>query len=151
MDNYYVYVLYLEDCITPFYIGKGSGRRIGHHEPNAVLGRSRKDDIICSMKERGIRLPKQKLAMNLSHTRACQLEIALISRYGRECDGGILTNVTLGGEGRAAVISNESRAKISAAHKGKKLSPEHCAKMSAQRIGKPNNQLGKKKNNRISR
>lgn len=50
--------------------------------------------------------------------------------------GDRLCNLTDGGDGvRGYVMTDEVRAKLSAANKGKKLTPEHRAKMSAAHMG----------------
>ena len=63
---------------------------------------------------------------------ACELEQFLIQEYGRRDLGlGPLVNMTDGGEGRInAVVSDETRKKISEAKKGHKHSEETKAKMS---------------------
>lgn len=141
---YYVYMLFREDGITPFYVGKGKGNRWMQHERWAQRGNAYKDNIICAMKDKGIEVPKKKIAENLTNDEACALEIRLIAEIGRHPNGP-LTNLTRGGDGvvdhseeaKASIgkatrerqlgrpLSAEHRAKVSAALKGKKLSDEH--------------------------
>lgn len=68
------------------------------------------------------------IAENLSREDACELEMLLISEYGRLKidEGGILVNRTLGGEGTMGCTwnigrkcSDETKAKIGKANKGK--------------------------------
>lgn len=57
-------------------------------------------------------------------------------RYGR-LSGWPLTNMTDGGDGtRGLVVSPETRARISAAQRGRKRSPEHVAKVAAAHRGR---------------
>jgi hypothetical protein len=85
MDNYYTYA-YLREDGSPYYIGKGKGRR-------AWSGRHR------------IHLPADTariviLAEGLSDDTAKSMEKELIAKYGRKDLGtGILQNQTDGGDG----------------------------------------------------
>jgi hypothetical protein len=142
MFIYYVYA-YLRIDGSPYYIGKGSGRR-------------------AYWKHRRVPLPKNKsliviLESNLSNVGALSLERRYINWYGRKDLGtGILINMTDGGENppshkgkkqspetiekriaphRGAKRSAETCANISASLKGKKASEETKAKMSAARKG----------------
>jgi len=61
----------------------------------------------------------------------CKIEIELISQYGRRIDGGILCNISLGGDGVLGLVhSKESRDKMSKSRKGVKLSDDHRRKIS---------------------
>ena len=119
--RYYVYA-YLRSNGTPYYIGKGCNKR-------------------AYAKHRHISVPKDKsrivfLETNLSNVGACALERRYICWYGRKDLGtGILRNMTDGGDG-VDNSSSETRAKLSAANKGKKTSPETRAKLSAAMKGK---------------
>ena len=116
--RFYIYAFLRLDG-SPYYIGKGQGDRI--------------DDP----KSRRFKLPpkdqRKILAGGLTEPKAFEYEIALISLLGRKDLGtGCLRNLTDGGDGASgAVRSSETLAKMSAARKGRKLSPEHVAKMSA--------------------
>lgn len=166
-EDYYVYILFREDGVTPFYVGMGRNGRWLEHEIRAKHGRSRKDNIIWDMKQRGISVPKKKFAEGLSKARAIDLEIDLIASIGRRPHGP-LANLTDGGEGllnlcpeaaqrrleslRATVKTPEHRAKLSAAWKPKTPeqeayrlrmlrekghSPEAHAKQAAALRGRP--------------
>lgn len=136
---YYIYA-YLRDDGTPYYIGKGKGKR-------------------AFFKEHSVNIPKDKtriviMESNLTELGALALERFYIRWYGRKDIGtGILRNLTDGGEGASGRIcseevkqkigaanknnksrygirhSEETRKKISDAHKGKKLTEEQKKKI----------------------
>ena len=128
--HYYTYA-YLREDRTPYYIGKGTGKRI-------------------YSKQRSIKPPKDKsriifLKKNLTEEEAFKHEIYMIDVFGRKDLGtGILYNMTDGGEGSSGCIpSEESRRKMSEAHKGenhhmygKTASEETRKKMSESKKGK---------------
>ena len=122
MNIYYVYAYIRKSDNTPYYIGKGKDRR-------------------AYDKHKGISVPKDKskivfLETNLSNVGALALERRYIRWYGRKDIGtGILLNRTDGGEG-ATGISEETRAKLSAANKGRKHSEETRSKLSVANKGK---------------
>jgi hypothetical protein len=61
----------------------------------------------------------------------CKLEIQLISEYGRKIDGGLLCNISLGGDGVLGLVhSKETREKMSKSRKGIKFSDDHRRKIS---------------------
>ena len=100
--DYYVYA-YLRQrdskrahAGTPYYIGKGQGYRI--HEKNG--------HPFLPKRERRI-----KIAENLTEQDALDLEMELIEKYGRikYDEGGILYNMSLGGEGYSIHRTEESR------------------------------------------
>lgn len=65
----------------------------------------------------------------------CEKECNLISSLGCMVPNGY--NITTGGEGRPGFkVSDETKAKISAAHKGKILTVEHREKLSKVKTGK---------------
>jgi hypothetical protein len=121
--NYYTYA-YLREDKTPYYIGKGKGRRIYDNR-------------------RTIKLPKDKsriifLKQNLTEEEAFKHEIYMISVFGRKDLGtGILRNKTDGGEGTSGIIPNDdTRKKLSNVWKGRKHTEETKKKMSESRKGK---------------
>jgi hypothetical protein len=143
--KHYVYA-YLREDRTPYYIGKGTANRCKEKHNVGIPP----DDRIEFIKT------------ELSDQEAIQLEIELIAKYGRKDLGtGILRNMTDGGDGVAGrIFTEETRAKISSANKGKpspmkgkknpglsaalkgkKQSPEHIAKLIKIRKGKPNPKL----------
>ena len=105
-NDYYTYA-YLREDKTPYYIGKGRGRRIH-----------------CT--QRTIKPPKDKslilfLKKGLTEAEAFKHEIYMIFVLGRKDLGtGILRNRTNGGDGASGHIkSEEAREKISVANTGK--------------------------------
>lgn len=93
--NSYVYAYMREDANTPYYIGKGKGRRAWNQHRTTKGGIKTPDDNsrIVILEE------------NLTDDEAISLEIELIKKYGRKDLGtGILRNTTDGGEGAAGGI-----------------------------------------------
>lgn len=99
--EHYVYALYREDGVTPFYIGMGKdGRWLDHEQGNTrAKGSVHKRRVIAKMLAAGITpIPKAKLAEGLTEKEAAALERKLIAEIGRWPDGP-LTNMTSGGDG----------------------------------------------------
>jgi len=105
-NDYYTYA-YLREDKTPYYIGKGRGRRI-YSKSRVIKPPDDKSRIIF-------------LKKNLTEAEAFKHETYMIFLFGRKDLGtGILRNRTNGGEGSSgAVWSEEAKKKISTARKGK--------------------------------
>jgi hypothetical protein len=105
MTHFYVYAL-LNQSGTPFYIGKGKGRRYLHSKRKRQAA-----DV-------------QKLADNLSQEHAFELERFLIDEIGRTPHGP-LQNRCVGGYGAAGwKKSAELVEKMASFHRGRKRSVE---------------------------
>lgn len=159
-NHFYVYA-YLDPrksqdvdkhCLSfvPLYIGKGTRDRLMGHmaelnwymktKPSFQELRDKRSNLLKLNKlrrlvEDGLPPIIVKIYENLSDDDAYELEVELISFYGRSIDGGVLTNLTLGGDGRRDVLSagpfnpfygkthtEEFKQKMSVLHKGKVIS-----------------------------
>jgi hypothetical protein len=154
MNEYYTYA-YLREDGTPYYIGKGKGRRVYR-------------------KDRRIKPPIDKsriifLKQNLTEEEAFKHEIYMISVFGRkDLETGILQNRTNGGEGtsgsprfiseehkeklrnisKGRIVGEETRKKLSEIHKNRKFSEESRKKMSDSKVG---SKLSEEHKNNISK
>jgi hypothetical protein len=115
--RFYTYA-YLREDKTPYYIGKGEGRR-----------------VYCKH-SRSCSVPKDKsriifLKKNLAEEEAFKHEIYMISIFGRmDLGTGILRNLTDGGEGTSGSIRTEKfREKLSLTKKGRKVWTDGCGNM----------------------
>lgn len=144
--QFYTY-LHCKPDGTPFYVGKGTGRR--SHSFSSHAGRSSYHTRIVE------KYGKDNIRVFVfpceSEEQAFADEVHQIAQFRRE--GFHLVNSTNGGEGASGFKhSEQARAKISVAQvgkskrpehrhkisemlKGRKLTAEHCAKMSASRTG----------------
>lgn len=140
-NQYYIYS-YLREDLSPYYIGKGSGRRAYTKGPKEV------------------RPPRDKsrvriLKADLTEEEAFLLEKLYILMFGRiDLGTGILRNKSDGGDGASGAIRSEETKekirqanlgkqrpqwvydKIAASNTGRKASAETRAKMSAVRKGR---------------
>jgi hypothetical protein len=138
---YYVYS-YLREDYSPYYIGKGSGKRAYTKGPKEVKPPRDKSRV-------------RIIKTDLTEEEAFLLEKLYILMFGRiDLGTGILRNKSDGGDGASGAIrSEETREKlrqanlgrqrpqwvydkIAASNTGKKLSAETKAKMSAVRRGR---------------
>jgi hypothetical protein len=102
MNKFYVYAYLREDRYTPYYIGKGCGKRCYYKYGKNCKPPKDKSRIII-------------LKNNLLEEDAFALEEVLVNFWGRKCDGGILLNISPGGsappigDGRNLLKYNEER------------------------------------------
>lgn len=76
------------------------------------------------------------IKQNISWEEACIVEIELIAKYKRKCDGGALCNITKGGDGVVGIeMTQEHKDKISKSNKGKKRTDETKKKISISKKG----------------
>ena len=125
--RFYTYA-YLREDGTPYYIGKGQGRRI-YQSVGKPCNKPPKDRIIF-------------LKQNLTEKEAFNHEKYMIDVFGRKDLGiGILYNKSDGGEGPSGmIITEEMKKKWSDERKGKKK-PKHSENMK----GEKNPMYGKKR------
>lgn len=129
MEQYYVYQ-YIREDNTPYYIGKGKDDRawVSHRRANGAEIKPKDNSRI------------QIITENLTEKEAFDLETELIAKYGLKSEGGILVNMTYGGEGRSP--GKELREHLSKKLKGKKKPPrtedhKRNASIAQQGIPKP--------------
>lgn len=165
---YYVYVLFRPWDGSPFYVGKGKGRRWLDHDRESHRGRNKHlSNIFKKAQAQALEIPRIKIRENLTETEAFEIEIAFIRAIGRKRDGGPLVNATNGGDGTSGHVVEPCIAKSSSERMksqwanaeyrarqvarltgnkytaGRKLSPEHRAKIAASLIGKPGRSSGR--------
>ncbi len=137
-NRFYTYA-YLREDRSPYYIGKGTGKRLYQKNKDEIKPPKDKSRIIF-------------LKENLTEEEAFKHEKYMIAVFGRKNNGtGILRNLTDGGEGASgAVVSEETRKKLSEKTKGKnnpnygkKHSEETKRKQSEVKKGKNNPNYGK--------
>ena len=113
MENNYCAYFYLRQDKTPYYVGMGRKQRPfakhAHRQDKGDFKPDNNDLILIVLK-------------NLSQEEAFELEIKYIAEYGRKSDGGILINLTEGGQG--AKHNEETKKKLSKIMRGRK-NPEH--------------------------
>lgn len=127
----YVYRHIRLDKNEPFYIGIGSDEK--YHRAGEKTRRNNLWKKIVSKTDYEIEI----LMDNITYDQAKNKEIEFINLYGRIIDGtGILSNLTLGGEGaKGHIVSQETINKIRNSQIGRKFTKEHIEKIRKARIG----------------
>ena len=124
--DFYVYMMLRPDG-RPCYVGKGKRNRY------LDMNRGYNPHLHRIIKQAGGKLRSVKIRENLTEAQAMDFERLTIALLGREHNGGILVNVTDGGDGVSGwIASPDTRARMSAAGRGRPKSPAHRAK-----IGRP--------------
>ncbi len=121
---YYVYS-YLREDYSPYYIGKGSGKRAYTKGPKEVKPPRDKSRVII-------------IKSNLTEEESFLLEKLYILMFGRiDLGTGILRNKSDGGDGASGAIrSEETREKLRQANLGKKRPKEVGEKISKALFGR---------------
>lgn len=135
--TYFVYQHRRPDTGAIFYIGKGCRTALKKYiRANTT---SRRNIHWQRVVEKAGGFIVEVLIDFYDEADALSYEQALIAEYGRSNLGGILCNITAGGEGQCGVVMTpEWRAKIGAANRGRPK-PEHVkAAVSAAQRGIPN-------------
>ena len=140
---FYVYEHWRLDTNTCFYVGKGKNKRAW--DLKNMRNRHFKA-VISKLISLGLAVDIRIFANNLSEEDAIQLEIERIAFYGMEN----LTNMTSGGDGLKNP-TEETRKKISDAHKKRFENPEERQKMSLIKKGTKVSEETKAKISRASK
>jgi hypothetical protein len=109
MDIYYVYAYLRKSDNTPYYIGKGKGKRAFVKHTNVSTPKDNSKIII--------------MESNLSEIGALAIERRMIRWYGKKENGGILLNISDGGD-------------MPPSHKGKPRSIQHKNAISVSKLGR---------------
>lgn len=124
MNNYILYYYLREDFCSPFYVGYGKPRRM-----HAKHLRSNGANLLPPRERRWV------VKSGLTKDEAIELEIKHIALWKRECDGGVLLNQNLGGEGKAGGQKTKG-------FSGRKHTEEAKKKISEKVAGKNNPSYG---------
>jgi len=138
-QHFYVYALQSPDGI-PFYIGKGKGKRAWRHIINPESQQNAwKTRIINKIKKSGDEVTISIIKDHLLEPEALELECILIRKYGRRQFGGLLVNLTDGGEGISGYAhTTRTKKKLSQNHLGKEFSEKHKKAISESKKGSRN-------------
>lgn len=137
-QDFYVYVHRKATTGEIVYVGKGFGRR-------AWVFSGRSEQWNRAYKKHGLIV--QIVQDGLQEWASFEMEQDLISLHGKRSDGtGSLVNNCDGGSGSSgAILSEQTRARMSIARKGVKLSEEHKKRVSLGLTGKKRTEAEKQK------
>lgn len=133
-NKFYVYEHWRPDKDLPFYVGKGKGSRA-----QSSVGRNKHyKNIVSKLMAMGMCIEVRMVECGMDEKSALALEVEKIASW--KALGVKLVNITNGGEGTSGrILSEESKAKISRAaslsNKGRVFSAETRAKISAKHKG----------------
>lgn len=120
-SDFYTYAWLRQDG-TPYYIGKGTGNR-------AYRSHRRGENKMSAPSRERVLFLKQ----NITEFDAYKHEMYMISHYGCKSEGGILINMTNGGEGSSGRKPSEYCIKRTIeCNRGKTFTEEHKKKVSEQ-------------------
>jgi NUMOD3 motif len=154
-SDFYVY-LYKYPNGVPFYAGLGTGKRLKKHLYAARTGgkdcNPYKQNIIKKILAQGQEPVVEKIIANIDREFAALVEQEVIAKYGRRSDGGLLVNMTGGGDGtyglseeaefrrreslRAVECSTRFKKGVPSINKGIPMSKEVKAKCGLVNLGK---------------
>ena len=121
-NDYYTYA-YLREDGTPYYVGRGTGRRAYRKHSN--IATPPKNRILF-------------LKTGLTFSESCKHECYMIAVLGFKANGGLLHNRTLGGEGSEFHrLTPEQAEKKRKSLTGRTLSQKHRENLSKAMKGKP--------------
>lgn len=100
---YYTYLLIDPRTNQPFYVGKGKGKRMLHHEAavrnNSTEAKQPHHDRIREILRQGLTVVYDKVLIGVDEKAALERERILVEQYGRVNKGtGCLLNVSPGGK-----------------------------------------------------
>ena len=129
MTDFYVYEHWRPDINVCFYVGKGRGRRA-----RVMYRRSdHHNRIQQKLRDLGMQVEVRITHQGLSEMEALRLEVEIIAQYGLNR----LVNLTGGGDGlQGKYVSDETRRRMSEAHKGHVVSAETRRKIAEANFGK---------------
>lgn len=129
-NDFYVYTWTRPDTEQVFYVGKGRGPR----SKNTSRRNKHFLNIINKLATLGMDPIVTHVKDGLFEDEAFELEISLISKYGRIKDGGTLCNMTFGGEGRSGSVNSEESKRKQSASVRKTLSDPKIRKKISLRL-----------------
>lgn len=129
--TFYVYEHWRPDRDECFYVGKGRGIRATKMRDRNLHHKA----IVEKLSRIGMTVEVRMVASGLNEDEAFRIEVDRIAFW--RAAGIDLANKTNGGDGVSGLkMSDEARAKMSAAKLGKKQSPEAVAKRIAPLVGR---------------